>query len=79
MSVSGAPPFPGNPNLADQLQTKQISQLGSRGGQSHIFRSVPKFSNPESNKISDLRNFWLHVMCVCTEWYSTYHICWENW
>ena len=25
------------------------------------------------------RNFWLHAMCACTEWYSTYQIRWENW
>jgi len=31
-----------------------------------------------SSEISDLRNFWLHAMCACTEWYSTYEIHWEN-
>jgi len=25
------------------------------------------------------RNFWLHAMCECLEWYSTYQIRWENW
>jgi len=25
------------------------------------------------------RNFWLHVMCACTEWCSTHQIHWENW
>jgi len=25
------------------------------------------------------RNFWLHTMCACTEWYSTCKIRWENW
>jgi len=34
---------------------------------------------PVSSEISDLRNFWLHAMCACTEWYSTYQIRWENW
>jgi len=24
-------------------------------------------------------NFWLHTMCACTEHYSVYQICWENW
>jgi len=23
-------------------------------------------------------NFWLHTMCACTEWYSTYQIRWDN-
>jgi len=28
------------------------------------------------------RNFWphrLHAMCICTEFYSTCQIRWENW
>jgi len=25
------------------------------------------------------RNFWLHAMCACTEWYSTYQIRGGNW
>ena len=29
-----------------------------------------KSSAPVSSKISDLRNFWFHVICSCTEWYS---------
>jgi len=24
------------------------------------------------------QNFWLHAMCACTEWYSTYEIHWET-
>jgi len=25
-----------------------------------------------SREMSDLRNFWLHAMCKCSEYYSTY-------
>jgi len=25
------------------------------------------------------RNFWLHTMYPCAEWYSTHQIRWENW
>jgi len=25
------------------------------------------------------RNFWLHALRACTQWYSTYQIRWENW
>jgi len=34
---------------------------------------------PVSSEISHLRNFWLHALCTCTEWYPTYQIRWENW
>jgi len=30
-----------------------------------------------SSEMSDLRNFWLHAMCKCSEYYSTY--CREIW
>jgi len=39
---------------------------------------IPKFLNPVSSEISDLRNFWLHTICACTESYSTYQIRWET-
>jgi len=38
-----------------------------------------RLTNLVSSEISDLRNFWLHAMCGCTGWYSTYQIRWENW
>jgi len=53
-----------------------VWKLGSR------FREFPEicdlFHFPVSCEISELRNFWLHAMYACTEWYSTYQICWEN-
>jgi len=46
----------------------------------HLIRSAG--ARPEKNLLSlsgVKRNFWLHAMCACTEWYSTYQIRWENW
>jgi len=31
---------------------------------------------PVSSEISDLRNFWLHTMYACTDWYSSWQIRW---
>jgi len=31
------------------------------------------------SEISDLRNFWFHAMCSCTEQHFTYQIRWEKW
>jgi len=36
-------------------------------------------ADPVSSEIFDLRNFWLHTTCACTEQYFAYEICWEKW
>ena len=43
------------------------------------YAPVPKFLKPVSSEISDLRIFWPHAMCACTEQYYTYQMRWENW
>jgi len=52
---------------------------GKQGGRSHIFRlqvsdstPVPKYLNPGavSSHISEWRNFWLHTIYACAEYYS---------
>ena len=43
------------------------------------FTTALEAESPVSSDISDLRNFWLHALCTCTEQHSTYQIRWENW
>ena len=43
------------------------------------FTTALEAESPVSSEISDLRKFWLHTICACTEQHSTYQIRWENW
>jgi len=43
------------------------------------FATALEAESPVSSEISDLRNFWFHAMCACTEQQATYQIHWENW
>jgi len=46
----------------------------------YVFYPTKKFTHDTvSREISDLRNFWLHATCACTEQYSTYQIRLESW
>jgi len=56
-----------------------IVTIQSRLCKALSFSSMISLYWPVSSKISDLRNFWLHIMCACTEWYYTYQIRPEKW
>jgi len=60
-------------NLRDETEARKN---GRRVSRLHHWFKIP---TPVSSELSDLRNFWLHAMCACTEKYSTYQIRWENW
>jgi len=59
--------------------TQNVILNAAKGPREFLRFGIDVATDPVSSEISDLQNFLLHVMCTCTEWYSTNQIGSENW
>jgi len=60
-----------------QIYWKLLSGSCKNWKKKHSCSGFVLFENSDSGSCSGSgvkRNFWLHAMCACTEWYSTHQI-----